>query len=136
MSVRKIENCAGKYLRTVRLGVNESWSVEERYRQNVVEIGWTSQLVRRVKLVMLYAFKLITGIVPLGSLFFQPFEFLPQLDTEAGSITQPPSSNSANWYIRQRKEAANLPGVLCARGLHLVEPAEGSRVFMEVSFSP
>ena len=75
MTVKQVENCAGKFLRTIRLGFCNKWSTDERYMKNALEIGWTSQLVRRVKLTLLFAYKLIMGIIPLGSLFFQPYLF-------------------------------------------------------------
>ena len=75
MTVKEVENCAGKFLRTIRLGFSNKWSTDERYMANALEISWTSQLVRRVKLTLLFAYKLIMGTVPLGSLFFQSYLF-------------------------------------------------------------
>ena len=76
MTVKEVENCVGKFLRTVRLGLSNKWSNDERNLKNTLEVGWNSQLVRRVKLTLIFAYKLIMGTIPLGSFFFQqPYTF-------------------------------------------------------------
>ena len=42
LTVKEVENCVGKFLRTVGLGLSNTWSDEERYLKNVLEFGWNS----------------------------------------------------------------------------------------------
>ena len=77
-TVRDIERCGRRFLRTVRLGVDCAWSEDTRYMKNAVEVGWTSQLVRRVKLSLKYVYKLMSSTVSFGVHLFQPLEIPPQ----------------------------------------------------------
>ncbi|GAV03553.1 hypothetical protein RvY_13955 [Ramazzottius varieornatus] len=81
-SLREIEKCAGKFLRTVRLGDSPSWSDHERYHFNALEVGWNSQLIRRIKLSLSLAYKLIVGTVSLGSCLFQREGLVPRPQRE------------------------------------------------------
>ena len=76
-TVRDIERCQRHFLHTVRLGGDLAWSEDTRYMKNAMEVGWTSQLVRRVKLSLKYVHKLINSTVSFGSLLFQPLEIPP-----------------------------------------------------------
>ena len=73
-SIREIERCARRFLRSIRLGVSSKWSDDERYEKNALEVGWSSQIVRRVKLSLIFAFKLVYNYVPLGHYLFQKYD--------------------------------------------------------------
>ena len=91
-TIREVEKISQKFLLTIRFGRNSAWSDDERFEQNAQEVGWSSQLVRRVKYSSKFVYKLITGAMPFDCALFQPLDITPQ--------TRPASSTRGLHRIR------------------------------------
>jgi hypothetical protein len=68
-----LEGCVKRFLRLLNLGELPDVSSNERYCHRLREMKWEPLVLRRIRVSLLFAYKLIFGIVPLGESLFLPY---------------------------------------------------------------
>ena len=66
-----LESPVKMFLRSINLGVPPNGSTDDHYCQRLQSIGWDCLVLRRVKCALLFAYKLVVGIIPLGDQIFE-----------------------------------------------------------------
>ena len=80
-----LESPVKRFLRTIQLGILHESSTDDHYCQRLKQIGWDCLVLRRIKLTLLLAYKLIVGIVPHGDLMFETLNSVLSAVSVAGS---------------------------------------------------